>query len=279
MRDFIFAKTKYYSRPHEISYGIQRSVKYSANLVQIPLVAYDKGLGAPSSYNAHREHASFAATGGAQCYPDSRIAQFKSQFTIGFTKAALETDKLHALRFGIQVVQMSVLEDYTAKDPLSSLEVEDIIEMQHEDTDYQGYPIFNGNDVVEKYAEGSNAGSAQPGLTTDDHLESGTIDIDQFYDTLQYRPKISGKLKAVQRGIKWYTLTKERPYRIIDIKLGSKSKAMIPYSSMVVNIIHPEVGTEYQVPIDADATTVMHLDIDVKARYNEWNPDFNMAMM
>ena len=230
-------------------------------------------MGSPSSYNAHREHASFVESDSAQCYPDSRIAQYWGNLHVELTEDAIYTDRNSSYRFGVRILQMSTLEDYTAFDEVSGETMEQLLEMTHETTDRQGYPVYDGTDLSELYTGSSDTSSTQPGLTTDSNLEKGTVDIESFYDTLMY--KTTGpKLKAIQRGLKWYTLTKERPFRNIPIKLGSKSKAMIPYSSMVTQIIFPQQDTKYQTA--HDLTSVNHFSWIVDQKFNEWNREFNM---
>ena len=60
---------------------------------------------------------------------------------------------------------MSFLEDYIAIDELSSLETQDVLEMQSEATDRQGYPLYNAVDMVAKYTGSSTLATNVPGLT------------------------------------------------------------------------------------------------------------------
>ena len=56
---------------------------------------------------------------------------------------------------------MSFEENYTAKDEVSTSEIEDILKMQHETTDRQGYPLWTGTKLNGDHLDlGTNA----PGL-------------------------------------------------------------------------------------------------------------------
>ncbi len=72
------------------------------------------------------------------------------------------------------------------------------------------------------------------------------------------------------------TLTKNRPVIRVKIRMRRKVKRMNPYTFMGCLIGVPKVGDVRQFPIAADTTDVNHVDVTVRSKYYEWNPDFNM---
>lgn len=141
-------KTKWYSRPHNMNlswgHGLETGVVNQATI--IPLTMYDEGLGDPAAYNANPEHASFAEAAMPNCFPESRINLINVQLTVMLNKGAIETDKVHALRFAYMPI-FTTFDDLAANDEVSGLDIGEILELQRETTDRQSYPLFNTVDM------------------------------------------------------------------------------------------------------------------------------------
>ncbi len=269
-------RTKWYPRPHDLrhswNHGLETAVQNVGTMY--PIVMYDEGLGTPSAYEANPENAAFVEDGAPNNFVGSRLDLILAKFRFSMTKAALETDNLHVITGMFMPVFLSFKEDYTAIDELSSAEIQDILELQTETTDRQGFPLYNNVKMVEKYANSALLAATVPGLTTTQVMEGITFSPNAYYDMLHYMTN-SGKLKSVQGGMNWFTLTRDRPTKTIKIKLRRKSKAMNPYNFFGVIIYFPAVGSNEQVHVAADTTNVSHVTVDTWCRYNEWNPDFN----
>ncbi len=271
-----FIKLRTYPRPHdeqlEVDFGLESGVENKCTIFSIAF--YDEAQGAPSLYNANPEHASFAEYGGQNCYPDSRIDNIYSSIRISMTKAALETDKIHSVRYAYMPINMSFVEDYTAADELSSAEIEDVIEMQHELTDRQGWPLYNGVDMKIKHTGSATMHADIAGLTTDQKMEGVTFNPALYYDTLHYRTT-SGKLKNVQRGLKWNVITKQQLTRTHNFHIVPKTKFMNPYTFFGVMVYVPSTSDINQIHVAGDTTDISHLHCDFRTRYNEWHQGFN----
>ncbi len=105
-----------------------------------------EGLGDPTSYNANPEHASFVKVAMPNCYPESTVDKTFIELRMTLTKGALETDKMHALRFAFMPV-FTTFDDIAALDEISTLDIGEILELQREATDRQSYPLFNAIDM------------------------------------------------------------------------------------------------------------------------------------
>ncbi len=271
-------KTKWYPRPHNFDHswyhGLETAV---SNVTTIyPLVMQDEGLGAPSSYAAHPENAAFVEAAETNCYTDSKIDNILARIEFSLAKGAVATDKLNAIKIAYMPIFMSFLEDYTAIDDLSSSEIQDILELTTESTDKQGYPLYNDVKMVEKYANSALMPTKSPGLTTTQVLEGVAFSHGSYYDMLHYMTN-SGKLKVTQGGMKWLTLTPNRPIANINIHLRPKVKSMNKYTFFGVMITVPAAGGKFQIPVSGDTTNINHVGVITHVRYNEWNENFNMA--
>lgn len=274
-------KTRWFPRPHDEQYsyahGMEHTTGGSGKQAVLNLVAMnDEGLGAPSAYNANPEHASFAEADMPNCYPESLIDAMTVELLISLTKDALETDKLPAVRIATMPIFTS-FDDIIALDKTSTLDIGEILELQRESTDYQCYPLYNGNDVMAGASGVAPTLHANvPGLTTDQTLEYVSFDKNTFYDALQYYTT-RNKLKNCQGGLKWFTLTRNKPFVKIKYFIRSKVKRMNDYTQFSVMTYVPLSSSVAQQLVSTADTTVdlQHVNVSLSVRFNEWNPNFN----
>ncbi len=273
-------KTKIYPRPHDMfnswGHGLESAVVNQATIY--PILMNDEGLGTPSAYEANPRHASFVEAAEPNCFPESRVDLVLANLTFVLTKPAIETDKVHALRVGFMPIFCS-FDDYTATDELSTLSIADVLELITEDTDNQGAPLFNNV----KMKTGLNAASLLyptnvPGMDANQNAEAVAFAVGQYYDMLHFLTN-ANKLKSVQGGLKWITLTPDRPVKEIRIRLRSKSKRMVDKQFFGVLVIVPSAGTNLQYMPASDTTDLVHMLAKIRVRFNEWNPEFNMKMV
>ncbi len=160
-------KTKIYPRPHDFKnswgHGLESAVVNQATIY--PIVMNDEGLGTPSAYESNPKNAAFVQAAEPNCFPESRVDLVLAKLTLSLTKSAIETDKVHALKIAFMPIFLS-FDDYTAIDELSALEIQDILEMQTESTDNQGFPLYNAVDMKVGYAAAQQVMPTNvPGLT------------------------------------------------------------------------------------------------------------------
>ncbi len=160
-------KTRWYPRPHnydlQYAHGLESAVANQHTI--IPLVMNDEGLGAPTAYEAHPENAAFVEAAEPNCFTNSRVDFVVADLTFSLTKAFEATDSLVALRIGFMPIFMSFIGDYTAIDELSTAEIQDVLEMQTESTDNQGFPLYNNVDMKITTAALAVLPANVPGLT------------------------------------------------------------------------------------------------------------------
>lgn len=226
----------------------------------------------PSAKYTHPEHASFAESNESNVCAESKIYKVEAAMRISLTKAAI-SDGLTAVRIGFMSVH-GAFEDFDATDELTSVSVGDVLELTKETTDRQTYPIYDAQDLAEKYSGSGTAGTNEMGLTSSQVLENVAFDPDLYYDVLNYYT-ISEKLKSVQNGLRWITLTQDNPTRVIKFRMESNVKASNPYAILAHMVYAPPAGTKYQIPIASDTSAVYQLSVDYRCRFLEWNDNFN----
>lgn len=272
-------KTKWFPQPHRTNYAFYLDVETAEKQATIiPLCSYDEGEGDPSARETNPLHASFALAGHPNCFPESEIQSIFSNLTFSLTKGALETDKIHALLVGFMPITMSFKEDYIAIDELSQIETQDVLELETESTDRQGFPLWNETKLTEKYAGSGTFDAKVNGLTTTQIIEGVDFQEDPFYNMIQFLSN-GGKLKNLQSGMKYMVLTKTNPVKQIKLKISSKVKRMNPYTFFGVMVYAPSVGRERQFPAAGDVTGISHVLVQSLTRFNEWNQDFNFKFV
>ncbi len=211
----------WYPQPHLINGSFSFELDNATlDSTIVPIAFYDEGLGAPSSKETHPEHTSFAVVQDeANCFVDSRINMILAEFRISLSSKFAD-DNLQSIRFATMPIFMSFINDYTAIDELSSLEIQDVLNMQTEATDRQGGPLYvAATDLPEKFGGSANQGANTPFLDTDVGLEAVAFTPASYYNALHFHTT-KEKLKKVQGGLHWETLTPNRTF----IKKKSFSK-------------------------------------------------------
>lgn len=235
-----------------------------------PVIMQDEAQGDPNSLYTNPESASFAEVGQPNTYPDSRVNYARVNIEMALTKACWDTDKVEVLKVMVVPIYTSFLENLTALNDVTSEEVEDILSLQHETTDRQCYPLFNGTDLA---GHAKTLGTDVPGLTTDQTIEGVNFNLNRLYDALQFY-KNAGKLRNSIGKIRWVNISRRKNFRM-SFRIKPKSKAQNPYTFFGVLIYVPPEGSINQMVSSGDTTAIDHLNIKVTARYNEWNDNFN----
>lgn len=236
----------------------------------VPIAMQDEGKGDPTSLYTNPESASFAEVNEPNCYPDSKINFAKINVELGISKQAYSTDSIEVLKVMVFPIFTSFLENLTALNDVTSEEVEDILELQHETTDRQTYPLWNGTKLNGDFVE---TGSNVPGLTTNTNIEGVNIDVNKIYDALQFYTN-GGKIRKSIGKIKWLNVSRKRNLRL-SFRIKSKTKRMNPYTFLGLAVVLPAEDDYNQVMKNGDMTAIDHLHVKVSARYNEWNENFN----
>lgn len=272
-----FMPDKWFPRPHTMhhdwAHGLETGAENAKTIY--PICFQDEGLGTPSGYSANIQNAGFAVAAEANCYPDSKVGKIFSQFTFALSKYFFSADALNAVNIGYMVIAMNFKDDHTADDQLTGTTIDGLLEMTFETTDRQSIPEWNGIDMVAKTTGKNILPTKQSGLTATQAIEGITFSEDQYYDGLQFYQN-QGKLKKVQHGLKWFSLTKNHPTARIRINQKSASKAMNEYAFLGLLITIPPAGDIRQYHTAGETTDVSHVYVSTLTKYLEWNEAFDM---
>ncbi len=238
----------------------------------IPIAFYDEAI-SPSTISTNPENAAFTEVDSMNCMPDSRIDNINCEVTFSLTKGALETDKLHMVR-GMFLELHTSFEDINATDELSGDTVGTILELETESTDRQCMPLYSTVKMPETISNSALMDALQPGLTSSQVLEAVNFSPNAYYDAIHYET-IASKLRSATSGIKWFTLTRERPFRKFNISIHPKSKRMNEFSFAGLLVNFNKTGNENQFHLVGDTTDIPHVQARMRIRYNEWNEYFN----
>ncbi len=268
-------KTEWWPLPHNLrhawTYELDNNVIDSTIY---PFLIQDEGLGAPSGKNTHPEHGSFAESSSPNCFVKSRIDNVLATIKLSLTSKALD-DNIPSIQAAVMPFALAFKESYDATDEKSTETIKSILRMQYETTDRQAYPIWSGTKMATKFTNSGLLHADVPGLTTNQQIESVIHDINKFYDAIHYYT-IANKMKSLVGGMKWLTLTQNRPVANIKLHIRSAAKRMNEYAFFGCFVYVPFVDTFFQTPVTADITAATNYVVcDVRSRFNEWNADFN----
>ncbi len=99
-----------------------------------------------------------------------------------------------------------------------------------------------------------------------------------FYDALQYYTN-EAKIRSVIGGMKWVTLSRDRPFHKARFRIRPSVKRMNPYAYMGIVTNVPKTDTYPSYNLSGDTTNVSHVQVSANVRYNEWNQDFDFGMV
>ncbi len=282
MTSMHMTKVPEYPRPHDNKVSFAMSVESTAvrNATIFPIITYDEGLGAMSAYKSNPVNASFVEASTDHCYPTSKVSRVFAHLQCSMSKIMLETDKVHAVRFATMEIHSAFNETGLAADEVSTLDLNEILELQVETIDRQMYPLYNTVDLADYKSNAKlNMPAEAVGLDTDLELEAVAFNTDDYYDCLHYYTN-GHKLASVTSNLRWHTLTRQKPFKDIFFNQHSNTKYLNPYTLLAALIYVPQ-NADYDSFGRAADTTIdtCTIDFDMHIRYNEFNHEFNHSML
>ncbi len=274
-------KSTWYPQPHRsnISFSFECDDE-TINSTIVPLIHYDEALGDPTALETNPRNAAFGAPAQqSNCFVDSRINNIFAELKFNLTSFAAD-DNIQALRFATMPIYMSFKENYTAIDELSSTEVQDVLNLQTEDTDRQGGPLFvAATDLLEKFSASATLHTTAPFLDTDTGLEAVAFNPVAFYNALQFMT-IGPLLAKSTGGLSWDTLTPNRPFIRKRFHIVPKVKRMNEFTFAGILIHFPVLATADSLQAAGEITAAKAMaHVTCNIRFNEWNENFNSRML
>ncbi len=268
--------------PHNFEYQFSLAAENATkDATIITLFRSSQAVNAAESIEVNPTNASFGEETGPLNQMNSIVPKVSFNMKCSMTKGAIETDKMRSLQFKWMPIYTAFLDSLEAYDIKSNQQIEDILELQHDVTNQDTYPLFSnvdlGTNVMPMSTKNATEVFGDVGLTTDTKLESVAFDEDDFWDTLSYKSN-AAKLRKQIGQIHNVNVTRDRPYSYYSnnatfptVKRGNM------YTFCGILIWLPQAGGLGQVFKSGDTTDIDHLYVTASVRYDEWNPDFDQT--
>ncbi len=267
--------------PHSFNYrfGLNIDDSVALNCTYLPILLNDEGLVNPDTVNVNPEHGSFAESTNPYCYKNSIIPRLNIHMSAQMSKGAIETDKLRHINFSILPIYTAFLSRLDAADSKTAVDVEAILELEHETVGKSCYPLWSGTNLTLANTVGihANATTALMGLTTDAILESIVYDKELFFDAMQYYTNGSMLRKVVGRRRSVY-LNRDFTWRFNSNNFTMPMVKRINEYTFCGILIHAgKAGDADQLIEAGSASSINHIDFNAHVRYDEWNAEFDQT--
>ncbi len=264
---------------YEFGFGLGAENTAKAATIQ-PYFFQDNALIDYELIKTNPENADFAVDATASVRAGSYIPKVHVSWEMFIPPSDLEI--VH-LKCDTMVINTSMLNRLDAFDKKTGEDIESLIEMQHEVTDEQAYPIFNGTKLFEEATDAYDMPSTQPGLSGTQQPEGVVFDKEKFFDAMHYYTN-KEMLKLVTQKLRTHLLSEPivphgrsivRMTRTFDV--APLCKFQHPYTFCGELFSVPQAGTRTQYHMAANTTDKEHLRVRGYVRFFEFNPDFNFA--
>ncbi len=269
-----------YPRIHNYNFGFGLSAENALKGHTImPYFCQDNALIDYETIKTNPENADFAVvTDGQNC-----AGSYIPKITVGWDMFIKPDDtEITKIKVDTMVINTSMLNRLDAFDKKTGNDIETILELAHETTDEQCYPLFTGNKLFESHGT-YDLPANQPGLTANQQPEGVAWDKELYFDALHYYTN-KEMLKTVTQRMRTHTLVEPIvPHGRAFIHGGgtmnvaSLCKFQHPYTFCGELFSVPQVGDRTQYHLSSQTTAVEHVTVTGFVRYNEFNPDFNFS--
>ncbi len=270
-----------YPLPHNFGYGgqLQLEDETKNTLIATILRTSELAVGA-DAIEVNPSNAAFGEDTGPVIHNGSIVPRINMTLTMKLSKVAIETDKIRNVLVNWMPIYIAFLNNLEAEDSRTAVQVEDILELQHDVTNKDTYPLHGTVDASSIFLQPL---STKPyveaytdyGLTADAKPEYVAFDKELFYDALQYYTNSSMLKKSVGR-MRTVVLTQNNVYRFHSNNFTSPIvKRGNPYTFCGVLLHAPQGNQKDQLVNAADTTPLNHIDYRMNIRFDEWNPTFD----
>lgn len=223
----------------------------------------------------------FSEDSGPLVAMNSIIPKLTINMKVTMTKSATETDKLRAVKFKWMPIYSAFLDSLEAEDTKTAVQIEDILELQHDTTNKDTYPLFSTTKLSIGPQPMSDINSTEVfgdyGLTTNSTLESVAFDEELLWDSLKYYTN-AAKLRKQIGKVHAVTITRDRPYEYFSNNFTYPAvKRANPYTFCGILMWVPQVGSIGQFQTAGETSAVDHLYVNMSVRFSEWNADHDQT--
>lgn len=282
-----------YPLPHSFEYrfslGLTSATKEST---WCPILRTSETLVTPETIEVNPSNAAFAECNGSLIHNGSIIPRISFTLTafIGEAGASdLVIAKNGKLIFNWMPVYVSFLNSLEAEDVRSAVQVEDVLELAHDATNKDTFPLYSATDLVASSGWGSDyPATTEPagivdevfgdvGLTVDLKMESVAFNKSLYFDSLKFgtqssmlrkvAPRLNTGVVGVGQNFRYSSNNKTYP----SVKRGN------PFTFCGILVHLPQAGTTGQFILDNEVTDIEHVHFGMRVSYDEWNPHFDQT--
>ncbi len=274
-----------YPLPHDYTFGFGLDIDDAAvtkHSTTMPYVLQDNAIIDYETIKTNPDNADFAVKANGQVALGSYVPRCTVSWR-AFTPS-IGGAEIDILSFHYLPIHTSMLNRLDAFDITTGEDIEDILELTHETTDEQCYPLYNNVKLYEGHGVNDLPAELDVSMTSDTQNEGIAFDMEKYFDALHYYTN-KEMLRTVTGRMQNYSLSKisgasplkARMIHFYDNRMPSICKYAQPYM-LYAGLFHaPQVSTHNQNEIAGDTTAIEHLTVLGRVRFNEYNPDFNFA--
>ncbi len=273
-------QTWVYPRIHnfDFGFGLSAEVATKAHTI-VPYLFQDNALIDYETIKTNPENADFATV----AYPNCCAGSYVPKITVGWSMfiPTADTEIIH-LTVNTMRLGCAFLNRLDAFDKKTGNDIETILELQHETTDEQAYPLWNGTKLFEG-AGTYDYDALVPGLTATQQPEGVDFDKELFFDAMHYYTN-KQMLRSVTSKMRTHHLVEPiLPHGRDNIRGGGTygippaCKFMNPYTLHGELFSVPQVGDRSQLHLAGETTGIEHVTVKGFVRFLEYNPDFNFS--
>ncbi len=266
---------------HDFTFGFGLGIDDSVSTNQstiVPFLMQDNAIVDYETIKTNPENADFAVV----AKPNTAAGSYIPKLVVSWY-AYSPSNQINRLLFKTLDISIAMLNRLDAFDKKTGNDIETILELQHETTDEQCYPLWNGDKLFEGHMI-QDLPVDVPGLTTTQQPEGVNFDMEMFFDALHYYTN-KEMLRKVTSKMKTYAVTdiakavsqRDRFANNVSSFIPSLCKYQHPYTFCGMLFHAPQAGTQYQTGAVASISAVEHLTVLGRVRFNEFNPDWNFA--
>ncbi len=235
------------------------------------------------------QHASYKEDAGCTVFMGSIVPRISVTITAQLDQLAFETDSIEHMNFKWMPIYTAFLSSLDAQnDGSPASDIETILELNHGTNNKEVTPLYDGNDLQGTASTGSiplsdvtdsDEAFTDWNLTTDALLEAVAFDEQAFWDAKAHYTN-KGMLNKVTGRFTNVTLDyHRRPYVYSSNNFTNPIvKRGNPYTFCGILFHLPQAGEFGQLCGDSDvSSSIAHIRIGVRVRFEEWNNAFDQT--
>ncbi len=272
-----------YPRMHNYEFGFGLSADDTNKAsTMVPYLFQNNALVDYEDIKTNPQNADFAVVAYGDTLAGSYVPNIQVRWVMFIPPSDTEITHLQVDTLGVHTSMLNRLDAFDKK---TNNDIETILELTHDTGDELTKVLWNGTKLFESggtYDYAPAGGFADIGLSTDGQPEGIAFDKEMFFDAQHYYTN-KEMLRTVTSRMRNYTLSEPIVPHGRSIITGgmnqvpSLCKFQHPYTFCGEIFSVPQSGARSQYHLAGETTGVEHVQVKGFVRFNEFNPDFNMA--